>query len=63
MVGEVEDVFIYPQNGETASKDYVDENFLAKAVFTATGKNFDNDCLIRVNGDLVVKDKGQGNVW
>ena len=61
VVGEVEDVFIYPQNGETASKDYVDENFLAKAGDTATGNfDFDNECLIRVNGDLVVKDKGQG---
>ena len=61
VVGEVEDVFIYPQNGETASKDYVDENFLAKAGGTATGNfDFDNDCLIRVNGDLVIKDKNQG---
>ena len=61
VVGEVEDVFIYPQNGETASKDYVDQNFLAKAGGTGTGNfDFDGDCLIRVNGDLVVKDKGQG---
>ena len=27
-VGETEEVYIYPQNEETASKDYVDDNFL-----------------------------------
>ena len=47
-----------------ATIDYVDAQDalkLDKAGGTGTGNfDFDNDCLIRVNGDLVVKDKGQG---
>ena len=62
VVGRLKTCSSIPKTGYVnRHMDYVDENFLAKAGDTATGNfDFDGDCLIRVNGDLVVKDKGQG---
>ena len=36
-VDETEEVYIYPQNEETASKEYVDDNFLPLAGGELTG--------------------------
>ena len=45
-VGETEEVYIYPQNEETASKDYVDDNFLPLTGGNLTGQ-LNTDSLIK----------------
>ena len=46
MVDETEEVYIYPQNEETASKEYVDSNFLPLTGGTLTGQ-LNTDSLIK----------------
>ena len=46
MVDETEEVYIYPQNEETASKEYVDSNFLPLAGGSLTGQ-LNTDSLIK----------------
>ena len=46
MVGETEEVYIYPQNEETASKEYVDSNFLPLTGGSLTGQ-LNSDSLIK----------------
>ena len=45
-MGETEEVYIYPQNEETASKEYVDDNFLPLAGGNLTGQ-LNTDSLIK----------------
>ena len=45
-VGETEEVYIYPQNEETASKEYVDDNFLPLTGGDLTGQ-LNTDSLIK----------------
>ena len=46
MVDETEEVYIYPQNEETASKEYVDSNFLPLTGGSLTGQ-LNTDSLIK----------------
>ena len=46
VVDETEEVYIYPQNEETASKDYVDDNFLPLTGGDLTGQ-LNTDSLIK----------------
>ena len=66
-VDETEEVYIYPQNEETASKDYVDDNFLPLAEGSLTGQ-LNTDSLIKSTrntgyGLQLKPDNGDAITW